>query len=194
MANRDLTPWSRGGGLTPLGRDPFLSFRREMDRLFDDFFAPAAEGRSFAQPGGQPAAASFVSPSIDVDETEQAYVVTAELPGIAEQDIELNLRDNALTISGEKKSERSEEQGGRRYSERSFGRFQRTIPFPQEVDADKVQAACKDGVLTITLPKNEKARDKDRRIEIRREGGSAGGPKPSGNGGGQASAESGSGQ
>ena len=106
-----------------------------MDRLFDDFFAPAAgEGRSFAQPPQQ-GAASFVSPSIDVDESEQAYVVTAELPGIAEQDIELNLRDNALTISGEKRSERNEEEGGRRYCERSFGRFQRTIPFPNEVDA-----------------------------------------------------------
>jgi HSP20 family protein len=192
MANRDLTPWSRGGGLTPYGRDPFTGFRREMDRLFDDFFSPAAEGRTFAAPAA--AAAAAIHPSVDVDETEQAYTVTAELPGIAEQDIELNLRDNALTISGEKKSERNEEQGGRRYSERSFGRFQRTIPFPAEVDADKVQATCKDGVLTITLPKNEKARDKNRRIEIRREAGLGGARPGSGNGGGQASAESGSGQ
>ena len=183
MANRDLTPWGRGGGLTPFGRDPFLSFRREMDRLFDDFFTPSTETRSFAAPG---ATANAIQPSIDVDETEQAYTVTAELPGIAEQDVELNLADNALTISGEKRSERNEEQGGRRYSERSFGRFSRTIPFPTEVDADRVDAAYRNGVLTVTLPKNEKARDKTRKIEIKSEA-------SQGNGG-QASAASGSGQ
>lgn len=194
MANRDLTPWSRGGGLTPFGRDPFLSFRREMDRLFDDFFTPSSETRSFAAPGA--AAASAIQPSIDVDETEQAYTVTAELPGIAEQDVELNLADNALTISGEKRSERNEDQGGRRYSERSFGRFSRTIPFPTEVDADRVEAAYRNGVLTITLPKNEKAKDKTRKIEIRREAGQGnGGQEASAQGnGGQASASSGSGQ
>ena len=168
MPNQDLTPWRRGGGgLTPFGRDPFANFRREMDRLFDDFFAPA-EARSFGA-----AATAALQPSIDVEETEQAYVVTAELPGIAEKDIELSLSDNALTLSGEKRSERDEENGGRRYTERSFGRFSRTIPFPAEVDADKVQAKCRDGVLTVTLPKNAKARDKSRRIEIRADKGEA---------------------
>ena len=173
MANRDLTPWT-GGGLTPFGRDPFASFRREMDRLFDDFFTPApAEGRNFGAPAAQ--AAAIMRPSIDVDETDQAYTVTAELPGLSEKDIQLNLRENTLTISGEKKSERNEAQGGRRYSERSFGRFERSIPFPAEVDADRVDAAFRDGVLTVTLPKNEKAQDKTRRIEIRSQGGGPGG-------------------
>lgn len=163
MPNQNLTPWRGGGsGLTPFGRDPFANFRHEMDRLFDDFFAPA-ETRSFG------ATAAALQPSIDVEETEQAYVVTAELPGIAEKDIELSLADNALTLSGEKRSEHEEKDGGRRYTERSFGRFSRTIPFPAEVDADKVQAACRNGVLTVTLPKNAKARDKSRRIEVRAE-------------------------
>lgn len=166
MANRDLTPWGRGG-LTPLARDPFTSFRREMDRLFDDFFTPVPdEGRSFAA-GQGPGQGAALRPSIDVDETPQAYTVTAELPGLAEKDIEVELRDNALVISGEKRSERNEEDGGRRWSERSFGRFERVIPFDAEVDADKVQAACRNGVLTVTLPKNEKARDKSRKIEIK---------------------------
>jgi HSP20 family protein len=178
MANQDLTPW-RSGTLSPYGRDPFASFRQQMDRLFDDFFAPVAgEGRSFAGQNGGGA----IWPQVDVSETEQAYTVTADLPGLSEKDIELNLAENALTISGEKRSERNEEDGGRRYSERSFGRFQRVIPFPAEVDADQVKASCKDGVLTITLPKNAKARDKTRRIEIQRAAGE------------QASAASGSGQ
>jgi len=170
MANRDLTPWSRGG-LTPFGRDPFSSFRYEMDRLFDDFFAPTTgEGRHLAAPAQ---AAALVRPSIDVDETDQAYRVSAELPGLNEKDVELNLRDNALTISGEKRSEREEEKGGRRYAERSFGRFERTIPFPMEVDADRIDAVFRNGVLTVTLPKNEKAQDKTRRIEVRSQGGEA---------------------
>jgi HSP20 family protein len=183
MANRDLTPWRRGG-LSPFGassfsRDPFLSFRQEMDRLFDDFLTPApAEGRSFAQQG------QALRPSIDVDETEQAYTVTAELPGLAEQDIELSLQENALTISGEKRSERDEEEGGRRYTERSYGRFSRTIPFQAEIDAEKVEASCSNGVLKVTLPKNAKARDQARKIEI----------KPQAGNGGQASAATGSGQ
>lgn len=164
MANRDLTPFGRGGGVSPFGRDPFTSFRREMDRLFDDFFTPVAgEGRSFAAPG----AAAALWPSLDVDETPQAYTVTAELPGLTEKDIELTLRDNALVLSGEKRSERNQEDGGRRWSERSFGRFERVIPLEAEVDADKVQATCRSGVLTVTLPKNENARDKTRRIEVK---------------------------
>jgi HSP20 family protein len=161
MANRELTPWTGSGGLSPFGRDPFLSFRREMDRLFDDFFAPA-EPRSFAS-----AVASSGWPSLDVDETDQAYVVNAEVPGLEQKDIELSLRDNVLSISGEKREERKDEKRGRAYAERFYGQFRRSIPLPTEVDADKVEAKFKNGVLTVTLPKNAKAREKERRIEIR---------------------------
>ena len=161
MANRELTPWTGGRGLSPLGRDPFTSFRHEMDRLFDDFFAPA-EQRSFGGGNGV-----TLRPSVDVAETDQAYTVTAELPGLEQKDVELNLRDNALTLSGEKRQESREENGGRSYTERSFGRFERVIPLPEEVDADRVEANFKNGVLKVTLPKNPKAQDKARRIEIK---------------------------
>lgn len=163
MPNRELTPWTGSRGLAPFARDPFTSLRREMDRLFDDFFAPA-ESRSFAAPA---AATATVWPSIDVDETDQAYTVTAEAPGLEEKDVELNLRDNVLTISGEKHQERKEEDRGRTYAERFYGRFQRTIPFDVEIDADKVQATFKNGVLTVNLPKNPQAREKTRKIEIK---------------------------
>jgi HSP20 family protein len=173
MANRDLTP-RRPGGVQPMqgyAGDPFASFRRQMDRLFDDFFAPV-EGRSFA-PAAQ--GQGVVMPSLDVHESEQAYTVTAELPGIDPKDVEISLDDNALTLRGEKRSERKEEEGGRRYSERSYGRFERTIPFEAEVDADRVEATCENGVLKVTLPKNAKARDKSRRIAIKGMGAAAGG-------------------
>jgi len=164
MANRDLTPYASGRtGLTPFARDPFSSFRREMDRLFDDFFAPA-ETRSFAGGGN---GGVGISPSIDLDETEKVFELTAELPGLDQKDVELALRDNAIVLSGEKRQERQEGEGGRRWSERSFGRFERVIPLPEEVDADKVAATFRNGVLKVTLPKNPKAQDKTRRIEIR---------------------------
>ena len=70
------------------------------------------------------------------------------------KDIELNLDDNALTLRGEKRSERREEDAGRRYSERTYGRFERTIPFAAEVDVDRVEASCENGVLKVVLPKN----------------------------------------
>jgi len=162
MPSRELTPWSGSRGLTPLARDPFTAFRHEVDRLFDDFFAPA-EARSFRTP----AAAAIAWPSVDVDETDQAYTVTAEIAGLQENDVELNLRDNVLTISGEKRHERKEDNGGRSYAERFYGRFQRAIPFDTEVDAEKVEATFSNGVLTVSLPKNPKAQDRVRKIEIK---------------------------
>jgi HSP20 family protein len=164
MADRDLTPWSGSRGLSPLfgGGDPFANFRREMDRLFDDFFTPT-ERRSFAS-GAQ---AESAWPSLDVEETDKAFIVHAEVPGMEQKDIELGLADNTLTISGERVQEHKDDQRGRAYAERFYGRFRRTIPLPSEVDADKVEATFKNGLLTVTLPKNEQARDKTRRIEIR---------------------------
>ena len=164
MANRDLTPMSGGRGLAPFGRDPFTSFRREVDRLFDDFFTPV-ESRNFAAPGAR--AGAMLSPSVDVRETDQAYMVTAELPGLEQKDIELNLRDNVLTISGEKRQEKSDGDNGRSYIERTYGRFERIIPLGADVDADRVEATFKNGILTVTVPKSPQAQDKARRIEIR---------------------------
>ena len=180
MANRDLTSRSsgyggRGAGLSSYGgRDPFSLFRREMDQLFDDFFAPG-ETRTFAAARPAAAAMALAWPSIEVEDKDDAYVIRAEVPGVDPKDIELDLRDNALTISGDKRSERNEGEEGRRYSERSFGRFERIIPFETEVDADRVEATCGNGVITITAPKNVRAQDKSRRIEVKPQGQANGG-------------------
>jgi len=142
-----------------------MNFRREMDRLFDDFFAPA-ETRSFA--GGQSPTQTLGGwPRIDVQEGDQAYTIAAEVPGMDPKDVQLDLRENALIISGEKRAERSDEGQGRHYSERSYGRFERVIPFESEIDSDRVEATCSNGVLTITLPKAAQARDRSRRIEVK---------------------------
>ena len=160
MSNRDLTPYDQPRGLGLFGRDPFESFRSEIDRLFDGFLG-RRRGEAVPSPFGG------TWPSVDVHEAESAYTVEAEIPGLEAKDVELKLADNALTLSGEKKQETKKEENGRSYSERSYGRFQRTIPFDTEVDADKVTAAFKNGVLTVTLPKNPKATDKTRRIEVK---------------------------
>jgi HSP20 family protein len=163
MVNRVIGPWTGGRGLQPFNlRDPFGPFRREMDQLFTDFFTPA-EGRSFAPS----VVAERLWPHIDVEETDQAYIVTAEVPGLDEKNIDLNLRENVLTISGEKREERSDKQRGAAYAERFYGQFKRTIPLDLELDEAKVDAKFKNGVLTVILPKSQKPEAKARRIEVK---------------------------
>lgn len=94
-------------------------------------------------------------PAVDVTEHEKEYTVEAELPGLAEDDIQISLRDNVLTIKGEKGIEEEEEGENRYYRERRYGRFQRMIRLDSEVDADKVKAEYENGVLTIHLPKTK---------------------------------------
>jgi len=161
MANRDLAPW-RGAstGWTPF--DPFTSFRQEMDRLFDDFLSPATT-RTAMPSGGN----GNIRPSIDLKENDGAYVVTAELPGIDPKDVQVDLHDNVLAISGEKREEHNGGDNGLRYTERAFGRFERRIPLAMDVDADKVEAKFKNGVLVIEAPKNPKAQEKTRHIQVR---------------------------
>jgi HSP20 family protein len=163
MNVRDLIPWSRNGERSLAPRveqaSPFVDLQREMNRVFDDFWrgfdSPSLFGRS-------------TWPHVDVAETDTEYKVTAELPGLEEKDVELTLRDNALTLSGEKRNEREEREGGRYYAERFHGRFSRTIPLADDVDADKVAAAFKNGVLTVVLPKNPRAREQAKRIPIQK--------------------------
>ena len=104
-------------------------------------------------------------PSVDVGETDKAFEITAELPGMDEDDIEVTLTDAGLTIKGEKKSEREETEKDYHRLERSFGSFQRFFAVPEEVDAAKIDARFKKGVLTVTLPKTAKA--KARKIKVK---------------------------
>jgi HSP20 family protein len=157
---RSLTPW-RSGGLAGrgFGGDPFSTFHREIDRLFDDMFGGEAGIRSRGDDGG------FLTPHMDVSETENEVRVCAELPGVSDKDVEVTLNDDVLTIRGEKKSERKEEKENYHFSERSFGSFQRSIRLPFPADAGKVKANFDNGVLTITLPKGQE-QDRSRRIQV----------------------------
>jgi HSP20 family protein len=152
--------------------------REEIDRTFDRVFHgwpewPHISGRFFEPTGikgfwGPAAAPRFnLMPSVDVGETDKAFEITAELPGMDEDDIEVTLTDAGLTIKGEKKSEREETEKDYHRLERSFGSFQRCFAVPEEVDAAKIDARFKKGVLTVTLPKTAKAKAKARKIKVK---------------------------
>jgi HSP20 family protein len=162
MTIRDLAQrWRRGA---PAERSddgfPLSSFRREMDRLFDEFLTDWPRVGLLAKGPG------MVTPDIDIVESDREITVTAELPGLDEKDIEVNISDNTLTLRGEKKAEK-EEKGKTFYrSERSYGAFERVIALPAEVQEDKIEAEFAKGVLTVHLPKSPAAQKKTKKIEV----------------------------
>jgi len=163
MTIRDMIPWSRGAATPPSIRaeadwSPFLSLHREMNRLFDDVFR-GVDSRFPALGGGHR------WPSVEVSETDKDIRVTAEVPGMSEKDIEVLLNDGVLTLRGEKRSETEDKE--RHFSERFYGRFERHIAVGFDVQEDKIDAAFKNGVLTVILPKSEKAQSKVKRISVR---------------------------
>ena len=163
MAVRDLIPWGRNQSSVPTNvqggseLDPFLTLHREMNRVFEDMF------RRFDT--GLPSASTAQGwPILEVNATDKEVRVSAELPGLDEKDVEVLVDDGVLTIRGEKKSETDDKDRG--FSERYYGRFERRIALPFEVEEDKAEATFKNGVLTLTMPKSARAEEKAKRIPI----------------------------
>jgi HSP20 family protein len=142
------------------GAGPFLLLHREMNRLFDE----VARGGPLAA-GDAAKEAAVLIPRMDVTETDSEVRITAELPGVNQEDIELSINDDLLTLRAEKAQERTEAEGDRQLVERAVGVFQRTLRLPFAVDPDAVQASAENGVLTITLPKAN-AQQRARRIAV----------------------------
>ena len=139
------------------------TLHREVDRLFDEFARDFGDFGLARTGNGE----GLLAPSIDVAETEKAIEVKAELPGVDEKDIEVELANGVLAIKGEKKSESDKTEKDFRLIERSYGRFERHLPIPFEIEADKVQASFDKGVLSVTLPKPAEARSKSRKVKIK---------------------------
>ena len=106
------------------------------------------------------------TPSVDIFETQNELVVKADLPEVKQEDIAINLENGVLSLKGERKFERKEDKAGYHRMERGYGSFARNFAIPETVDADKVQAAFKDGVLTVTLPKKEIAKPRAIKVNI----------------------------
>jgi HSP20 family protein len=156
----DRTPSQPLGWLR--GNDPFSQLKAEMDDLFSSYIpALPAFGRAN---GGQ----AFALPTkLDVSETDDAIELVLDVPGIDRKDIDISLTDTGVMISG-KREEKKEEKGKNFHRmERAYGTFERHVPLPCEVDAAKVNATLKKGVLSITLPKSETARQPAKKIAIK---------------------------
>lgn len=151
---------------------PFESLRNEVDRLFDEFdggFWRSPFRSSFfdVAPFRRGEATSVTLPAVDVSETDRTYEITAELPGIDEKNVEVKVSDGVLTIKGEKQQEKEEKKKDYYRRERSFGSFERSFQVPEEVDADKIEASFKKGVLSVTLPKNAEAQKAEKKIAVK---------------------------
>ncbi|PSC07029.1 Hsp20/alpha crystallin family protein [Alsobacter soli] len=162
MDFRSLMPFS-GSSLSRAGNgDPFMSLRREMDRMFDDFTRgwPAPSGM---EQGG------FLTPKVNVAETEKGLEVTADLPGVDPKDIQVDLTDGVLTLKAEHKSEKEEKDEAKRYHlvERSSGSYMRRFSLPFEADEDKIDASFEKGVLKISIPRSASAEKPAKKIEVR---------------------------
>ncbi|CAG8610993.1 5766_t:CDS:2 [Paraglomus occultum] len=129
-------------------------FDTQVNRLFSDFFRDFNVGRV-----GDTGPTKW-RPLIDVHETDKEYVVNAELPGLKKEEINLDLHDNALTISGETKQDNKYKEGNTYVQERRYGNFSRTIALPNNIKADAVSAKFNDGVLEVVIPKAEHAQPK----------------------------------
>lgn len=180
MALTHMVPsqWLRGSAPTVVGTparrtspvassDPFVRMQETMDQLFDSVFN-AGSGWAVDRAGSDTGVMSLLSPQLDIAETDSAYVLSVDLPGIDPNEIDLSAQDDALTIRA--KRERKVEDGGeRRFHrvERSFGRFERTLSLPVDADTDNIRAEFKHGVLEVTVPRRDDIESVGgRRIEI----------------------------
>lgn len=150
---------------------PFDDLRREVDRLFEDF------GRSSWLKPAWPSSLSLEpifrrqfslsAPAVDLVEKDKTYEITAELPGLEEKNIEVAVRNGNLVIKGEKQEEKEEKSKDYYLRERQYGSFQRAFAIPAGVDVDKIDAAFKNGVLTVTLPKTAEAQKPGKSIKVK---------------------------
>jgi len=147
----------RNSRYVPSSWNNLRSLQKEINALFDDDFFPASAGlfdRTY-------------SPTVDVVENPDEYVVTCELPGMSESDVDVQVADNVLTIKGEKK-DTSEHKEKRWYKRESwYGSFQRTIPMPMGIDGEKIRGELENGVLRLTLPKKEEAKPKQISVKVK---------------------------
>jgi HSP20 family protein len=150
---------------------PFKALRREIDRLFEDYDrglwrTPFRSAWSL-EPFFHGEIRWPATPTVDVSETEGEYKIKAELPGLNEENVEVTLANNVLTIKGEKAEEKEEKKPDYHVQERHFGAFERQFPIPDSVETAAIAATFKNGVLTVVLPKKAEAKKPEQKIEVK---------------------------
>jgi HSP20 family protein len=168
MDLKALVPWKSGDkSQAPATQgeflDPFVAFRREVDRMFDGFLG------GFGRSGHSSLAGlSAGMPTMDLAESDKEILITAELPGLDDKDFEVTVAGDLLTLKGEKKSEHEQRNGDSYYAERRYGSFSRSVRLPFEVKDEAVEAKYEKGVLTVRVLKPAELQRPARRIEIKR--------------------------
>lgn len=187
MDFKKLAPWNwfkneeeEAGGTVPVQRGktvlsafdssalrPVAHMRHEMDRLFDNFFSGSG-ATPFSSDLFTPLAASnLLKPKVDVGATGREYSITVEVPGVRQEDVKIEIANNTMTISGEKKQEQEEKDKNYYRVERFYGSFQRVLSLPEDADQEQVQATFKNGVLTVRMPRKTLPQSDVKRIEIK---------------------------
>lgn len=154
--NALTTKFDRSLNRNPLGE--IKNMQRQMDRLFNRFLNNGSvdfDADIFSSPIFAPSQTNSFAPLCDIDETDTHYLLSFDLPGLKKEDIKMDLRDNMLTVSGERKEEREEDKKGRYRSERYYGSFERSFALPANIKADQVDANYSEGVLRVAVPKAE---------------------------------------
>jgi HSP20 family protein len=158
-------------GATSPARRPLEALRREVDRLFDEvggeFWRAPFKRSLMGETMFRRELTTGKAPAVDIAEKDNAYEVTADVPGFDDNSIEIQVSNGSLWIKGERKSEREERQKDYYLSEREFGSFQRCFRLPDGIDTDKIEATLKKGVLTVTLPKTAEGQKAAKKIEIK---------------------------
>ena len=151
---------------------PFESLRREMNRLFDDFSGDFWTS-AFRRPNFEIApfwrhdAALASAPAVDIAESDNAFEITADMPGLDEKSIEVTVNSDMITIKGGKEEEKEEKKKDYYLHERRFGSFERSFRIPDAVDAEKIEASFHKGVLNVKLPKKAGAQHPEKKIAIK---------------------------
>lgn len=140
--------------------DPFRPLQQRLNRMFEEAFIP------FAFPTGENLAITTWAPSCDIYETNNEIVLKAELPGVKKEDLKVNLENNILTITGERKFEEETKRENYHRIEQSYGEFLRSFRLPTGIDAKMIAAEFKDGMLRVTLPKAEEAKPKAVEVKV----------------------------
>lgn len=151
---------------------PFDGLHREIDRLFDDFNrgfwrSPFRHSMFHGEPSMLGLSSWASEPAVDITESDQAFEIKVELPGMDEKDVEVKLANGGLTIRGEKQEEKEERKKDYYLQERHFGSFERYFRLPDGVDPNKIEASSRKGVLTVTLPKSLEAQKATKKIEVK---------------------------
>lgn len=143
---------------------PFADLRKEMDKWFEDFLHGYEHRHlpSWEEFQGE------LKTHVDIRDNDDELIVTAELPGVKLEDIDLTVSPDSLLIQGEKREEQESKEKGQYRLERRYGSFTRQLPLPCEIEQDRVEASFKDGVLKVTMPKSKESMDKNQKVQVKK--------------------------